>query len=132
MTITITPEQIIAAAQKIANATDDAWEYSEADWLVAVEHYLRCMVNDVLADADWHAERDHFTVTRKYDHPTCYAKPAELSIYCAEHCGCYEPDTAAELVLPPAPPWAHDIATAPFAPRPELQSDEQGEYIYLP
>jgi hypothetical protein len=110
--IIITPEQIIAAAQKIANQADDVWQNSEAEWLEAVEHYLRCKVNDILIDADWHANKDHFDVERTCDYPTCYAKPAPHSVYCSQHSDAYAPETASELVLPPAPEWALDRAAA--------------------
>lgn len=107
MTITITPEMVMAAAQKIADKNDSAWQYSEAQILAAVEHYLRCKVKDVLVDADWHAINDRFDFDRTCDHPTCLAKPAPHGLYCSEH-SLYSasPDEATEVIVPPAPQWA--------------------------
>jgi hypothetical protein len=65
--IIITPEQIIAAAQKIANEDDDAHSYTADQYVVAVRRYLESCVNDLLVDADWHANRDNFSATTIYD-----------------------------------------------------------------
>src|SRR5688500_10592195 len=71
--ITISPEHIIAAAQKIANTHDDAWKHTEAQWLESVEHYLRVKINDLLVDVDFHAGKD-FESEFTCDHPNCFDK----------------------------------------------------------
>lgn len=107
--ITITKEQIIAAAQLIINKTDEAWEYTEDQVLSAVETWLRCKVSDILADADWHANKDLFDIHsagKKY-------QPSFV-------------EEADALVLPEPPEWAHDE----IVQRPALQADETGEILW--
>jgi len=88
--ITITPEQIIAAAQLIANKDENAWDTTADDYLAAVRSYLECCFFDILADADWYANKDHFFASRKYTTPFV--------------------DSADELIMPPAPEWATEEA----------------------
>lgn len=123
--IVITPAQITAAAQAIANHSDDGSQYTEAQWLTAVEHYLRCKVNDILADPDWHAHHDHFNVERTCDYPTCQASPAAHSIVCVAHAGYCTPDEASEFFVPPPPVWATEIAQ-----RPELKVEPDGNILW--
>ena len=111
--IIITKEQIIAAAQLIANKDGNAWEYTPQQYVVAVEGYLHCLISDILNDADWHAGKDHFTAGKKYDPAFC--------------------DEATELVMPQPPEWAHDQAdrdTAAFAPRPQCQVEPDGQIYF--
>lgn len=117
--ITITPEQIIAAAQKIVDslATHGSWEYTEEQALKAVENYLRCKVSDILAEPEWFFDQDHFDLAT-----AASAKPA------------YVADGATELVMPPAPEWAHDTIdriSAPPAARPELQIEDGGNVLWV-
>lgn len=129
--ITITPEQIIAAAQKIVNAhakDDEGWQYTEAQWLAAVEHYLRCKVNDLLIDADWLANKDRFDVERTCDYPTCQIAPAPHSVYCPEHTGYLDPETAQALNIPPAPPWAK--GNGEIIQRPQLDPEPDGDILW--
>lgn len=135
MQITITAEQIYAAAQKIANNIDNAWQYTEAQILAAVEHYLRVKVLDLLADVEMHAEDDLFSFQRTCDCVYCSEPPAPHSLYCNEHQGLFVADEATELVIPAPPAWFSadvDRATAPMASRPELVPDENGEYLWIP
>lgn len=86
--ITITPEQIIAAAQRIVNKDETAWESTPEEYLAAVRNYLECCISDILSDADWHANNDNFTVGKKYF-------PSFV-------------EEANELGLPEPPEWAHE------------------------
>lgn len=129
--ITIPPEQIIAAAQKIADARDDAWEYTEEQWLAATEHWIRACVKDILVDADFNANKiGGFEPDFTCDAPNCKRAPLANNIYCDYHSD-WAIEDKTELVMPQPPEWAHDtIITAPPAPRPEIHADEHGDYLY--
>lgn len=86
--ITITPAQIVAAAQLIINAQDDGWEYTESQVLAAVENWLRCKVSDILADADWFFAKDQLTIDAAIKGTTSFV------------------EEATELVMPEPPEWA--------------------------
>lgn len=106
--ITITPEQITAAAQLIINQTDDAWQYTEEQWLAAVENYLRCKVSDILADADWFANKDGFEVETAIKGQTSFVEDAK------------------ELNLPQRPEWAQgDIIQ-----RRSIQPEPDGDVLW--
>ena len=107
--ITITPEQMIAAAQKIVNSADDAWQYSEAQILQAVERWLMLSVSDLLTDADWYARTDGFTFDNTYSASSV-------------------PDEAKEVEIPPAPHWAK--ANGEIIQRRQPLPDENGDIIY--
>lgn len=141
--IIITPEQIIAAAQKIANDHDDAWQHSKDQWLTATEFFLRTAVNDLLASVDYHAFQSGglgpFSLTPECATPGCRRTPLADDIFCDWHRDHenerrqWEADSKNEFVVPPIPEWAQseqDRIAAPLASRPELKPDEHGEYLW--
>lgn len=89
--ITITPEQIIAAAQKIAAKDDSAWQYTPEKYLAAVRSYLEACINDIVYDADWHANKDNFDADEQHN---------------------FSVDFADELVMPEPPEWAREVTDA--------------------
>lgn len=82
--IIIEPKQIIAAAQKIANHDDDAWQYTEAQYLAAVRSFLEAAINNLVYDADDYAAADYFEVGKEFQ---------------------FSQDFATELVMPEPPEW---------------------------
>lgn len=133
--ITITAEQIYGAAQKIVDHNEDAWQYTEAQVLAAVEHYIRCKIKSLLVDINEYAAEDSFSLEPTCAHPVCRNRPTPHHIYCEYHHDYYPPAEADELILPEPPPWFNadiDRATAPMASRPELIPDENGEYLWIP
>lgn len=109
--IIITPEQIMAAAAKIAAKDETAWEYTSEQYLKAVRSFLESSISDIVADADWHASTD-FSADKKYVPSFC--------------------DEASDFAVPPAPEWAHDdvnLATD-IVQRRQLTPEPDGDIIY--
>ena len=109
--IIITPEQIMAAAAKIAAQDGGAWEYTSEQYLMAVRSFLESSISDIVADADWHASTV-FSADKKYVPSFC--------------------DKASDFAVPEPPEWAHDevnLATD-IVQRRQLQPDENGDIIY--
>lgn len=123
--IIIHPSQIMAAAQKIADHSDYAWESTEEQWLAAVENYLRRKVNELLVDADWHATKDGITIDLQCDHPTCEAAPLPHSVYCEQH-GNLNATAATKFKLPEPPDWAH----SEIVQRRQLTPEPDGDILW--
>jgi len=96
--IIITPEQIMAAAAKIAAKDENAWEYTSTQYLEAVRSYLESCIYDIVNDADWHANKDNFSAA-KYAKSLRTDKVSDL-------------DEASDFAVPEPPEWAHDEVAA--------------------
>lgn len=110
--ITIPPSQIIAAAQSIAAKDENAWEFTPEQYLTAVRNYLECCISDIVSDADWWANKDNFSAAKKYT---------------PSHC-----EEAGELLMPPAPEWAHEPinGTNAIVQRAELTPEPDGNILW--
>ena len=88
--ITITPEQIIAAAQKIRAAmTEEREQVSSTSANIATEHWLRCVIADILAEPEHYAVSANALGNFAFDpdcaHPGCRCVPRAHDIYCTRH-----------------------------------------------
>lgn len=87
--IIISREQIISAANQLAAAYDGASEYTDKDWLLATEHWLRTMVNNTLHGVVDSALGPHpvqeFHADRKCDYPGCRKQAVEHDLFCKYH-----------------------------------------------
>lgn len=87
--IIITPEQIITAANAISAASSEAREVSESTVRTATEHWLRSVIDRILADPDHYALSAHAIGSFAFDpdcaHPGCRRVPLANDIYCHVH-----------------------------------------------
>lgn len=90
--IIVLPEQIIAAAQKIANQDDDAWQYTPEQYLNAVRSFLEASINNLVYDAEWHATKDLFDADKEFT---------------------FSLDFAPGFDIPEPPEWATDKSLQP-------------------
>ena len=116
--IIITPEQIMAAATKIAAKDETAWEFTSTQYLKAVRSFLESSIYDLLNDADWHANADNFAA-EKFDGTRRTNRVSDL-------------DESSDFDVPEPPEWAHDdvnLATD-IVQRRQLTPEPDGDIIY--
>lgn len=127
--ITITPEQIIAAAQKIADSQfeNGSWEHTAEEYVAATEHWLRIRINELLTEAAHYANQSN--ISGNFDlNLSCETRRRNLndglwyrcenpalphSPYCEMHDHYSEAGGAIELVMPSPPEWAHEPVKSP-------------------
>lgn len=130
--ITITPERIIAAAQKIADSHDDAWEHTPEQYIAATEHWLRIKINELLSEAAHYASKSDISgnfdlelncESRSRNHHDglwhrCENPALPHSPFCEMHNYPHweEAPSATELVMPEPPEWAYDTISAEELP----------------